>query len=669
MSDESLNAPQLEAVHHLRGPCLVIAGAGSGKTKVITHKLQALVRSGIEAKQIAAITFTNKAAAEMRERSRALVGQAAKDFSICTFHALGVRILRESGAAVNLKPNFSILDSDDQLALMRDVSATTDNKIARRFQWAVSGWKNAAMSPEEAEREAIASNNADHLQAARVYARYAEQLSAYQSCDFDDLILLPLKALRDHADVRTKWQAKFRYLLVDEYQDTNATQYELLKLLVGERAQFTAVGDDDQSIYGWRGADIDNLKKLPTDFPQLKVIKLEQNYRSTSRILHAANHVIGGNPKLFEKKLWSALGEGDAVEVWRCDSEDHEAERIAQRIGNHKSANVRPWKDYAILYRANHQSRALETALRKAQIPYSVSGGQSFFDRAEIKDICAYLRLLANQDDDPAFIRAITTPKRGIGATTLEKLGAAAGQWHCSLFEALFNDAIATSLGAKAVEHLREFGRFINQLEYRARTEAAGELLQELLSEIAYEKHLYDNAETDKQAAEKWQNVQEFAEWMTKKAEEDKATLTQLAQTIALITQLQERGEERDAVTLSTVHAAKGLEWPHVFVAGCEEGLLPFNREDKPIQAQQLQEERRLMYVAITRAKRTLVVTHAAKRKKGREMRATTASRFIEEMKLNSAVSEADKKLSVNDRLAKLKASLKTNALETPILP
>ncbi len=664
MSTDTLNAPQLEAVHHLRGPCLVIAGAGSGKTKVITHKLQALVRSGIAPKNVAAITFTNKAAAEMRERSRALVGKEAKDFTICTFHALGVRLLRADGAALNLKPNFSILDSDDQLALMRDVSATTDNKIARRFQWAVSGWKNAALSPDQAEKEAIAANNADLLQAARVYARYTEQLSAYQSCDFDDLILLPLKLMRDHAEVRAKWQAQFRYLLVDEYQDTNATQYELLKLLVGERAQFTAVGDDDQSIYGWRGANIDNLKKLPEDYPQLKVIKLEQNYRSTARILSAANHVIGGNPKLFEKKLWSALGEGDAVEVWRCDSEDHEAERIAQRIGNHKSANVKPWKDYAILYRANHQSRALESALRKAQIPYVVSGGQSFFDRAEIKDICAYLRLLANQDDDPAFIRAVTTPKRGIGATTLERLGSAAGQWKCSLYEALFNDAIAGSLGAKPAEHLREFGRFINNLEYRARTEPAGELLTELLAEIGYERHLTDTAENDKQAADKWQNVLEFVEWMSKKAEEDKATLTQLAQTIALITQLQERGEERDAVTLSTVHAAKGLEWPYVFVAGCEEGLMPFNREDKPIQPQQLQEERRLMYVAITRAKRTLVVTHAAKRKKGREMRATTTSRFIDEMQLGKSLSAEDKKTSVNDRLAKLRASLKAADLQ-----
>jgi ATP-dependent DNA helicase Rep len=657
----SLNPQQLLAVHQLRGPCLVIAGAGSGKTKVITHKLQALLQAGLEPKHIAAITFTNKAAAEMRERARQLVGKQAGELLISTFHSLGVRMLRQDGEAAGLKPNFSIMDSDEQLALMKDVSATTDNKVARRFQWAVSGWKNANMAPEQAEAEARQSNNADLLQAAKIYARYNAQLAAYQSCDFDDLILLPLKLLQTQADIRRKWRQQLRYVLVDEYQDTNATQYELLKLLVGHGeqngGQFTAVGDDDQSIYGWRGADIDNLKKLPADFPQLAVIKLEQNYRSTTRILTAANHVIGSNPKLFEKKLWSALGEGEPVEVMRCDSEDHEAERIAQRMLLTKGNRGAQWSEFAVLYRANHQSRALETALRKAQVPYVVSGGQSFFDRAEIKDLCAYLRLLANQDDDPAFIRAITTPKRGIGTTTLERLGAAAGQWKASLFETLFNDAITASVGAKPAEHLREFGRFINQVEYRARTEPAGELMREVLKDIGYEKHLYDSADNGKQAADKWQNVLDFVDWMSKKADEDKLTLTQLAQTIALITQLQERGEQRDAVVLSTVHAAKGLEWPYVFIAGCEEGLLPFNNEDKPIDAHRLQEERRLMYVAITRAKRTLVVTHAAKRKKGREMRAATPSRFIEEMQLGK--SDTASQAPVSDRLAKLRAALK----------
>jgi ATP-dependent DNA helicase Rep len=655
----SLNPEQIQAVRHLRGPCLVIAGAGSGKTKVITHKVQALIHSGLEPKHIAAITFTNKAAAEMRERARQLVGQQAAELNISTFHSLGVRMLRQDGEAAGLKPSFSILDSDDQLALMKDVSATTDNKVARQFQWAISGWKNAAMSPEQAEAEARQSSNADMLQAAKIYARYNAQLSAYQSCDFDDLILLPVKLLRNHDAIRAKWQQQLRYILVDEYQDTNATQYELLKLLVGERANFTAVGDDDQSIYGWRGADIDNLKKLPDEFPNLTVIKLQQNYRSTTRILTAANHVIGANPKLFEKKLWSALGDGEPVEVMRCDSEDHEAERIAQRIVLMRKDCGGKYGDFAVLYRANHQSRALETALRKAQLPYVVSGGQSFFDRAEIKDLVAYLRLLANQDDDPAFIRAITTPKRGIGATTLERLGQAAGQWKMSLFEALFNDAVAASVGDKAVEHLREFGRYINHLEYRARTEPAGELVKALLDDIAYEKHLYDSADNDKQAAEKWQNVLDFVEWMSEKAEQDKLTLTQLAQTIALITQLQERGQERDAVVLSTVHAAKGLEWPHVFIAGCEEGLLPFSNDGKPVDTHRLQEERRLMYVAITRAQRTLVVAHAAKRKKGREMRTATPSRFIEEMQLGKA--DAQSHAPVSDRLAKLRAALKSS--------
>ena len=661
----SLNPAQLDAVYHLRGPCLVIAGAGSGKTRVITHKLQALLQSKIEPSQIAAITFTNKAANEMRERAKQLVGgKLSRELVICTFHALGVRLLRAEGEAVGLKPSFSILDSDDQLNLIKDASATTDNKLARRMQWAISGWKNANMAPEAAEREALQSNNVDLLQAAKVYARYNAQLAAYQSCDFDDLILLPLKLFEQNPDARARWQAKLRYLLVDEYQDTNSTQYELLKHLVGDAGNFTAVGDDDQSIYGWRGATLDNLKRVGEDYPTLRVIKLEQNYRSTGRILHAANSVIGANPKLYDKKLWSALGEGEAVELLRCDTEDHEAERIAARILTHRATNASKWADYAVLYRANYLSRALEAALRKSQIPYVVSGGQSFFERAEIRDICAYLRLLANQDDDPAFIRAITTPKRGIGTATLEKLGNFASLWKVSLFEALFMDSCAASLGAKAAEHLREFGRYINDIEYRARTASAGDLLNDLLKDIGYEKHLYDSAENDKQAADKWQNVLDFSEWLGKKAEEDQQTLVQMSQMISLITQLQERGEQRDAVTLSTIHAAKGLEWPSVFIAGAEDGLLPFYTDDRPLNDSSLQEERRLMYVAITRARSALVLTTAARRKRGRELRGTKPSRFIAEMKLDE---ERAKPASVNDRLARLKASLAKPAPEVTL--
>ncbi|HEU4651515.1 MAG TPA: UvrD-helicase domain-containing protein, partial [Croceibacterium sp.] len=434
---DSLNPAQLEAVHYLAGPCLVLAGAGSGKTRVITHKIARLLQAGYAPGQIAAITFTNKAAQEMRERAKALVGpRAAKPLAISTFHSLGVRILRSVGDRVGLKPNFSIFDSDDVLGILKEAGGCSDNALARRWQWAISLWKNQGLNSEQAE--AVAADD-DERVAARVMKRYEERLAAYQAVDFDDLIGLPNRLLRSDAEVRTQWQETLRYVLVDEYQDTNAIQYELMKSLVDHpdqrrRGMFTAVGDDDQSIYGWRGATIDNLRRLPQEFANLKVIALEQNYRSTGSILRAANAVIGHNPKLFEKKLWSAFGDGEPVGLVQCDGEEHEAERAVARIQSLRSqggalasagreADAVQFRDFAVLYRANHQARIFEKALRKANIPYKVSGGQSFFDRAEIKDLCAWLRLLVNNDDDPAFLRAVATPKRGIGHQTLASLG------------------------------------------------------------------------------------------------------------------------------------------------------------------------------------------------------------------------------------------------------
>ena len=445
----SLNPAQLEAVYHLASPCLVLAGAGSGKTRVIVHKIAKLLQSGVEARQIAAITFTNKAAQEMRERAKALVGsRAAKDLAVSTFHALGVRMLRADGERLGLKPQFSILDSDDVLGVLRDAGGTTDAKLARHWQWTISLWKNQGLDSDAAARAAA---DDDERVAARIMQRYEERLAAYQAVDFDDLIGLPLKLLQRDGDARAKWQDAFRHVLVDEYQDTNVVQYELLKALVGERGLFTAVGDDDQSIYGWRGATIDNLKRLPQDYPKLKVIALEQNYRSTGHILRAANRVIAANPKLFEKKLWSEFGDGEPVRVVECDGEEHEAERAVAAIQARRSEGGQvKFSDFAVLYRANHQARVFEQKLRAAQIPYKVSGGQSFFDRAEIRDLCAWLRLLVNNDDDPAFLRAVTTPKRGIGHQTLATLGEFAGRWKCSLFEALFSDSLGTVLAKKA---------------------------------------------------------------------------------------------------------------------------------------------------------------------------------------------------------------------------
>jgi ATP-dependent DNA helicase Rep len=670
-----LNFAQQEAVNYLQGPCLVLAGAGSGKTRVITHKIARLIQAGLEAKRIAAITFTNKAAAEMRERAKGLIGRDARHVLICTFHALGVRMLRQDGAALGLKPQFSILDSDDVTGILKDAGGTTDAATARQWQWAISLWKNMGLNAAQAEAQA----KDDHEKiTARIMARYEERLTAYQSVDFDDLIGLPLKLLREHEDVREKWQALLGHVLVDEYQDTNATQYEVLKLLVGARGRFTAVGDDDQSIYGWRGATLDNLKRLPLDFPQLKVVKLEQNYRSTSAILRAANNVIGPNPKLFQKTLFSELGEGEPVRVVDADHEEHEAERVVARIQSTRANGLgKDWKDFAVLYRANHQARIFEQALRKAQIPYKVSGGQSFFDRAEIKDLCSWLRLVVNNDDDPAFLRAVTAPKRGIGHQTLQGLGVFAGKYRLSLFAALFSPSLPSALPGRAIAGLHEFGRYVNDLEFRARRTSGAEdaraFLLEWLKDIGYEKHLYDGEDSEKVAAARWTNVLEFCDWMAQRCgghiddtagvsiASEKKTLLEVAQTVSLLSTISEREQDQNVVTLSTLHAAKGLEWPHVMLVGVTEGLLPFKlgddenpggKADGPMSEgvlQRLQEERRLMYVGITRAQRSLAVSWTRKRKKGREMIAAQPSRFIAEMALEQATTKEDPR-------AKLKA-------------
>ena len=666
-----LNLAQLQAVHYTDGPCLVLAGAGSGKTRVITHKIAHMIDAGLPAKRIAAITFTNKAAAEMRERAKGLIGRAAKDVLICTFHALGVRMMREDGKVLGLKPQFSILDADDVTGILKEAGGSVDVATARQWQWAISAWKNQGLNAAQALAQAADDNERI---TATVMAHYEERLTAYQSVDFDDLISLPLKLLREHPEVRAKWQQALGHVLVDEYQDTNATQYEVLKHLVGERARFTAVGDDDQSIYGWRGATLDNLKKLPQDYPQLKVIKLEQNYRSTSAILRAANNVIQLNPKLFPKTLFSELGEGEPVRVVDADNEEHEAERAVARIQSLRSTatntgmGVKPveLRDFAILYRANHQAKTFEKALRRAQIPYKVSGGQSFFDRAEIKDLCAWFRLWINNDDDPAFLRAITTPKRGIGHTTLGALGNFATNYKLSLFASLFSATLEAVLPARAVGSLHEFGRYVNDLEFRARhtmgAEDARAFMMEWLKEIGYEQHLLEGEDSEKVAAARWGNVIDFVDWMSGRCggqiddaagvstTKEVKSLLEVAQTIALLSTIQDREQDQDVVTLSTLHASKGLEWPHVMLVGVTEGMLPFKLDDDDGRqekvtddiAVRLQEERRLMYVGITRAQRSLAVSWTKKRKKGREMVTAQPSRFIKEMDLNKATVRED---------------------------
>jgi ATP-dependent DNA helicase Rep len=681
-----LNVPQSEAATYMDGPCLVLAGAGSGKTRVITQKIAHLIEHcGYDAKHIAALTFTNKAAMEMQERIAKLLKEPkkAKQLTVSTFHSLGVKILRSEACELGLKDRFSIMDSDDCFSLVQDLAVTTDKQLIRRIQGAMSLWKNGLIDPETAIRNAT---NEDDVHAARIYRNYVATLSAYQAVDFDDLIRLPVELFRQNEAVRDKWQRKLRYLLVDEYQDTNTCQYELVKLLVtgiGKKPMFTAVGDDDQAIYAWRGATIENLKQLQVDFPDLKLIKLEQNYRSSTRILQAANAVISNNPKLFEKQLWSEHGLGDPVKVMAMPDDDEEAEQIAIMISAHRFERRAKFSDYAILYRGNHQGRVIEQALRKERIPYTISGGQSFFDRAEIKDIISYLRLIANQDDDPAFIRAVTTPKRGVGQTTLEVLGAFAGQWQISLFEAVFKGGIEAKLPERQLAPLRSFANFINQLEARATRvgragsgDNAAQVLDDMMKEINYEHYLYDAFE-DRQAQGKWQNVLDFTSWLKDKGNGGKdgsdpeKSLLDLTQMVALMTMLEGRDEEPDAVRMSTLHASKGLEFPHVFLVGVEEGILPHKGDpDAPLETlgARIEEERRLMYVGITRAQRTLHVSWCKKRKRARESVHCDVSRFIKEMKLDEgdAVPTEAETITPQNRLANLKALLQKPRPDSP---
>jgi ATP-dependent DNA helicase Rep len=690
-----LNAAQREAVSYLDGPCLVLAGAGSGKTRVITQKIAHLIEErGFEPKHIAALTFTNKAAAEMQERVSTLLkgktlsapGKTGKPISlrqltICTFHALGVRILRQEAQHLGFKPSFSIMNASDCFVLIQEHSTTADKAVVRRLQATISLWKNQLITPESALE--AAQNEHEH-QAALIYRHYAATLRAYQAVDFDDLICLPAELFTHYETLRERWQNQLRYLLIDEYQDTNTCQYALLKLLAGPRAAFTAVGDDDQAIYGWRGATLENIRALQADFPALHLVKLEQNYRSTLRILTAANQVIAHNPKLFEKKLWSEHGLGEEISITPTNDEEHEAESTVFRLSAHRFDHRAQWADYAILYRSNFQARIFEQVLRRERIPYVLSGGQSFFDKAEIKDICAYLRLIANADDDPAFIRAITTPRRGVGHATLEVLGTFAGQAKVSLFEAVYMGGLDARLAARQLEPLRTFCDFITRLGDRAAHEAASTLLDELMEDLHYETYLYDTFD-ERQAQTKWQNVLEFLDWLKLRGTQpqrsiqdegyddvdntdhlgnSRKNLLQLIQTLALMSMLEGREESPNAVQLSTIHAAKGLEFPHVFLVGCEEGILPHHGHETTRDRDasgHIEEERRLIYVALTRACRSLHLSYCRKRKRARETVCCEPSRFIKEMaicKTPCAVPIEEKPMTPKERLERLKGLL-----------
>lgn len=655
-----LNTSQQEAVKYIDGPLLVIAGAGSGKTRVITTKIVHLIRScNYQARNITAITFTNKAAKEMLERTSAVTKNIdTRGLTITTFHSLGLKILKQEAHNLGYKSNFSILDSYDSGKIISDIIKSPDKAVVKVLQNQISRWKNAFITPEILLSDA--KDNLD-IQNAQIFRQYQDTLKTYQAVDFDDLIKLPIELFESSPEVLFRWQQKIHYLLIDEYQDTNVCQYHLVKLLTARSGKFTAVGDDDQSIYAWRGANVENLKQLNADFSNLKVIKLEQNYRSTTTILAAANHIINNNPKLFHKKLWSEFSGGESIKIISCKNDEAEADLVARKIMLHQLQYGGKFSDYAILYRGNYQARVLEQTLRNYQLPYIISGGQSFFDKAEIKDIVAYLRLLINDDDDIAFIRAVTTPKRGIGQITLEKLAVYAKARHISLFAGLFEEGFASDCNPAQLEDLLNFGKFINDLQFRMTKEEAVDILTGLVSKINYEQYLYEH-ETSQSAEKRWGNILSLIQWIDKKSSDK--TLPELIQTINLITMLDGKDEDEvNAVRLSTLHAAKGLEFPYVYLIGCEEGILPHSES---INNNMIEEERRLIYVGITRAQKELAISHCQERKIAGEVRIIERSRFIDELgcdNIEDIAKRQQSKISDNnelkDRLQKLQSMLR----------
>jgi ATP-dependent DNA helicase Rep len=638
----SLNSPQRDAVHYVAGPLLVLAGAGSGKTSVITHKIGWLMREhGLDARHIAAVTFTNKAAREMKSRLGKMPGgEAVRELTVSTFHSLGLSILRAHLGESGRRAGFSIYDGEDAAALagkLMHATGVPKKKGQAKFapeqvQWQISRWKNALVAPDAAA--GLAREGTVEPLAARVYAEYEEHLKAYNAFDFDDLILKPVRLLDAFPDILKHWRDRIRYLLVDEYQDTNGCQYELVKLLVGDRGSLTVVGDDDQSIYAWRGAQAENLRQLQQDYPALKVVKLEQNYRSTVRILRAANTLIANNPHLFEKKLWSERGIGDKLRVMRSSNEEHEAERVVAEIMHHRFKHGAEYRDYAILYRENHQSRVLERMLRERRIPYFLSGGTSFFARTEVKDMMAYLRLLSNPDDDAAFLRIVNTPRREIGPTTLENLGLHAASLGTGLLAASFDFGLAQRLNARQLATLRAFTHWMNEMILRAREdEDSIKVVTDLLDEIRYDEWLKSTVGDDKTVARRMENVLEVVDWLRRLAKQPDTggSLADMVARLALIGMLEKDGENdaTDQVSLMTLHAAKGLEFPHVFIVGVEENILPHHQSQDE---RGVEEERRLAYVGITRAQQTLTLSYAATRRRGGEIVACEPSRYLAEL-------------------------------------
>jgi ATP-dependent DNA helicase Rep len=620
-----LNPPQRQAVLHVDGPLLVLAGAGSGKTRVIVEKIAHLVTSGRRpARRIAAITFTNKSAREMRERvARRIKGDAADGLTVSTFHALGLKLLQIEHAKLGLKRGFSIFDADDSNAQVKDLLAPgTKPDAIDAIRNLISRAKNAGLSPEQATVEA---RSAREHEAASVYTRYQQRLSTFNAVDFDDLIRLPVQLLEADEDCVAAWRERIGYLLVDECQDTNDAQYRLLKAIAGPKGDFTCVGDDDQSIYAWRGANPDNLLQLGSDYPQLKIIKLEQNYRCSNRVLRAANALIAHNPHEHPKTLWSDQADGERIRVWECKDHAHEAEKVAAEIQFQAQKTAAPWSDFCILFRGNFQSRALEKALQLLRVPYHLTGGTAFLDRGEVKDAMAWLRLVANPDDDAAFLRAVQSPKREVGATTLAKLAELAQHAHLPLSRAAESIGMLKQLAPRAANALGGFVDILRGLRQDAAQLPPAELVRRLNERSGLLAMLRSQCKDEATFQRRRANLDELADWFDGPRTSGPG---ELAAALALLSHA-DKGDAGNQVRLMSLHAAKGLEFRYVFIVGVEDGVLP---HEASLEEGRLDEERRLLYVGITRAKEQLWLSHAREAQKWGDRLRLQPSRFLDEL-------------------------------------
>ena len=632
-----LNPQQYAAVHHTEGPLLVLAGAGSGKTQVITSRIVHLLKSKrIPPEEILAVTFTNKAAKEMQERVTAAAGKASQGMVISTFHSLAVRILRRDIRRLGYKPNFSIYTESDQSGVlrqaMRDLQLDPKQFNPDSIRWRISLAKNRLIGPDDYPKD---SNDPLDSATVAVYPRYQRLLKAFNAIDFDDIIMLAVQLLETLTEVRDYWQHRFRYLMVDEYQDTNACQYRLIALLAELHGNLCVVGDDDQSIYGWRGAEIQNILSFEQQRQSCLVVKLEQNYRSTGTILAAANAVIRNNRTRSDKALWTASDAGETIGQIVAEDEESEARLVVEQLQLAQYQQRRPWRDFAILYRSNTQSRTFEEALRLEGIPYILVGGQKFFERKEVRDTLAYLAVLANPQDEASLVRIINFPRRGIGDTTMLRLNQWSMEHNTSLFNALARVAEIEGIAEGARKTVSAFYGMLQQELADLRPSQLAAQAKALFKRIGINDELYRTLGDHNQARKRIENIEQLVNALAAFEERyPKAGLTDFLERIALTEDSRrEAGEDnqpQDAVTLMSLHASKGLEFPHVYLVGMEEGLLPHHRsaDEDP----EVAEERRLCYVGITRARERLTISRCLTRRKYGTKEERSPSRFLAEL-------------------------------------